>query len=89
VALRFDKDDIDFRPTLTKILQKASARRPNAQFEIVAVTPPGGNPASARRRADTILAIVQEELGLSPDRLLKTALSSPSATTDEVHIYAR
>jgi len=95
VVIRFDRQNVQYEQALYDAVSRALERRPNAAFDLVAVTPGGGTPAevalnsnSARRNAESVLRTLTN-MGLPPDRVSLAATTSPTATTTEVHLYVR
>lgn len=88
VVIRFDKPDVAYEPQLYQALSRALERRPDAVFDLVAVSPQGGNPSAARRNADTVFASMTN-MGLPAERVAMAAMPSASAKTPEVHIYVQ
>jgi hypothetical protein len=88
VVIRFDKPDVAFEPQLYQALSRALERRPDAVFDLVAVSPQGGNPSAARRNADAVFASMTN-MGLPADRVAMAAMPSDAAKTPEVHIYVQ
>jgi hypothetical protein len=95
VVIRFDRQNVQYEQALYDAVSRALERRPNAAFDLVAVTPGGGTPAevalnsnSARRNAESVLRTLTN-MGLPPERVSLAATTSPTATTTEVHLYVR
>lgn len=88
VIIRFDKPDVAYEPALYQALSRALERRPDAVFDLVAVSPQGSSPASARQNAESVFQSMTN-MGLPADRVAMAAMGSTSATTPEVHIYVR
>ena len=86
VVIRFDKPDVAYEPALYQALSRALERRPDAVFDLVAVSPEGGNPSAARADADAVFASMTN-MGLPAERVAMAAMGSSKATTPEVHIY--
>jgi hypothetical protein len=86
VVIRFDKPDVAYEPALYQALSKALERRPDATFDLVAVSPKEGNPAAARRDADAVFKSMTN-MGLPAERVAMATMGSASANTPEVHIY--
>jgi hypothetical protein len=86
VVIRFDKADVAYEPALYQALSRALERRPDAVFDLVAVSPDGGNPAAARADADAVFQSMTN-MGLPAERVAMAAMGSSKATTPEVHIY--
>jgi hypothetical protein len=94
-VIRFDEPNVNFEPALFTVVNAALERRPNAGFDLVAVTPAVGDPAKvaletnrARRNAELVLRSLVN-MGLQPDRMSLAATSSPDAQVNEVHLYVR
>jgi hypothetical protein len=88
VVIRFDKPDVAYEPALYQALSRALERRPDAVFDLVAVTPPSGNSNAARRNADNVMRSMTS-MGLPSDRVIMASMSTPTAATPEVHVYVR
>ncbi len=95
VVIRFDRIDVDYEQPLFTALNEALTRRPQASFELVAVTPQQGTPAqvalnasASRRNAEDVLRTLSE-MGLPRDRVGVTSSSSAEALTSEVHVFVR
>jgi hypothetical protein len=88
VVIRFDKADVAYEPALYQALSRALERRPDAVFDLVAVSPANGNTAVARRNADGVMRSMTS-MGLPSDRVIMASMSNPSAATPEVHVYVR
>lgn len=88
VVIKFDKADVAYEPQLYQALSRALERRPDAVFDLVAVSPQADTTDSAKQRADSVLKSMTG-MGLPADRVAETAISSPSATTPEVHVYVQ
>ncbi len=95
VVIRFDRDSVQYQQALYNAVGRVLERRPNAAFDLVAVSPTAGGPAraalnanKARRHAEDVLrALVQ--MGLPPARVAVSAKSESSASANEVHLYLR
>lgn len=95
VVIRFDRPDVQYQQPLYQAVSQALARRPNADFDLVAVAPSGGGTAEvalnsnmAQRDADQVLRSLIS-MGLSPDRVSMSSATSPNAQVNEVHLYVR
>ena len=95
VVIRFDRDNPDYEQALFAAVSAALDRRPNAGFDLVAVAPSAGtaaqvslNSSAARRSADKVLRSLTS-MGLSPDRVSLSTMTSPNAQTNEVQLYVR
>jgi len=95
VVIRFDTESVDYESALFSAVSAALDRRPNAAFDVVAVTPAAGTQAqiavnanAARRNADAVLRSLAS-MGLPADRVSVTSVTSPVAQVNEVHIFVR
>jgi hypothetical protein len=95
VVIRFDRPNVQYEQALYEAISTALERRPNAAFDLVAVAPAGGTPAqvalnsnNARRNAESVLRTLTN-MGLPAERVSLAATTSPSAQTNEVHLYVR
>ena len=88
VVIRFDKADVAYEPALYQALSRALERRPDAVFDLVAVSPSGGNTNAARRNAENVMRSMTN-MGLPSEQVIMASMNNPSATTAEVHIYVR
>jgi hypothetical protein len=95
VVIRFDRDNPDYEQALFAAVSATLDRRPNAGFDLVAVAPSAGTPAqvslnssNARRSADKVLRSLTS-MGLSPDRVSLSTMTSPNAQSNEVQLYVR
>lgn len=95
VVIRFDRSDVNYEQALYTAVSRALERRPNAVFDLVAVTPKPGTPSqaalgatSARRNAEKVRRSLTN-MGLPQNRVNLSAMTSADAKTSEVHIYVR
>ncbi len=92
VVIRFDRQDVAYEPALYQAVSRALERRPDAIFDLVAVSPGSGSQnlssGSARRNAEQVLQSLSG-MGLPSDRVMLSAMASPTAQSAEVHIYVR
>ncbi len=95
VVIRFDRADVPYQQALYNAVSRALERRPQAAFELVAVTPSQGTPADnalnaskAKRHADDVLRTLTE-MGLPANRVNLSSTTSAEAATNEVHIYVQ
>lgn len=86
VVIRFDKPDVAYEPALYQALSRALERRPDATFDLVAVSPNEAGQATARREADNVFKSMTS-MGLPAERVAMAAMAQASAQTPEVHIY--
>ncbi len=95
VVIRFDRPDPPYERALYTAVSQVIEQRADAQFELVAVTPNQGTPAEvalnstkAKRNAETVLRSLAD-MGLPAGRVSLQATTSPTVSTNEVHIYVR
>ena len=92
VVIRFDRPNVDYNPVLYSAVSAALERRPNAAFDVVAVSPGGQqsrpNSARGRRYAEQVVRSLAN-MGLPLDRVGLAATASPNIAVDEVHVYVR
>jgi hypothetical protein len=86
VVIRFDRPDVAYEPALYQALSRALERRPDATFDLVAVSPNEAGQAAARREADNVFKSMTS-MGLPAERVAMAAMAQASAQTPEVHIY--
>jgi len=95
VVIRFDRPDVPYQQALYTAVSKALERRPQAQFDLVAVAASQGsagqtaiNQTQSRRNAERVLRTLTD-MGLPPDRVNLSATTSAQLATNEVHLYVR
>jgi hypothetical protein len=95
VVIRFDRPNVSYEQALYSALSGALNRRPGATFDLVAVAPQSGSPAEvtsaqnrSKRDAERVLRSMSE-MGLPMDRVRLSAMTSPAAQSNEVHVYVR
>jgi hypothetical protein len=95
VVIRFDRTDVPYQQALYTAVSKALERRPQAQFDLVAVAASQGNAGQAainqsqsRRNAERVLRTLTD-MGLPADRVSLSATTSTQVVTNEVHLYVR
>ena len=95
VVIRFDRPNPAYEQALYTAVSRAMQRRPNAMFDLVAVSPSHGSEAqmalasvNAKRQAETVLRSLTE-MGLPPDRVTMSSQRSAEAQTNEVQLYVR
>jgi hypothetical protein len=95
VVLRFDRPNADYGDTLYTALSGALARRPAANFDLVAVAPPAANASEVASNADASKRNLEKvmrsiaDMGMPPDRLTLSATTSADVSSSEVRIYVR
>jgi hypothetical protein len=95
VVIRFDRPNVTYEQALYTAVSRALERRPEATFDLVAVTPNRGTSGeaavastSSRRNAESVLRSLSE-MGLPLDRVRLSATTSTVAAANEVHVYVR
>lgn len=95
VVIRFDRPKVEYEQALYSALSKTLERRPDASFDLVAVSAQKGSPAeaainanAARKNAEAVMRSLNS-MGLPADRVTLSAATSPTASTNEVHLYVR
>jgi hypothetical protein len=95
VVIRFDSADVAYEEALYGAVSTALERRPDARFELVAVTPLSGGPSdvaanagNAKRNAERVMRSLID-MGLPADRLILASATSDTARTNEVQVYVR
>jgi len=95
IVIRFDRPDVPYQQALYNAISRALERRPNAQFDLVAVAPSGGgtarvalNSSKVRRLAEGVLRSLVE-MGLPPSRISVSSQTSEAAKSNEAHVYLR
>jgi hypothetical protein len=85
VVIRFEEPDPDFDAALYEAVSAALKRRPDAAFDLVAVT---RDPDAAQRNLRRVLQSLRE-MGMPAERLTLSAAAAADNTTSEVWIYLR
>jgi uncharacterized lipoprotein NlpE involved in copper resistance len=95
VVIRFDRSDVKFEQALYQATSAALVRRPNAAFDLVAVSSAIGTPAQvalnsdiARTNADKVMRSLLN-MGLPADRISTGQVTDPNIQNNEVHLYVR
>ncbi len=95
VVIRFSNPNVQYDQALFSAVNRALERRPNAAFDLVAVSPGIGNPSQvalatnkSRRNAEGVLRSLTN-MGLPSDRMSLSATTNPNAQVSEVHVYVR
>jgi hypothetical protein len=95
VVIRFDRANVDYEQAVYMATSEALQRFPNVGFEVVAVSPQGGNPAQASLASSDAennaqnVARSMAQMGVPGSRLKMSATRSPMARSPEVHIFLR
>ena len=90
VVIRFDQPNVDYEAIVRNAVSDALARRPEAVFDLVGLTPAstvaaGGSTQSAAYVSRVFSTLIR--MGIPAEKLSLSATSSSQITVDEVHIY--
>lgn len=95
VVIRFDRPKVEYEQALYSAVSQALEARPDASFDLVAVSAAGEsagraaiNSTQVRKNAESVLRSLNS-MGLPADRVTLSAASNPEATTNEVRLYVR
>ncbi len=95
VVIRFDRPDIPYQQALYNAVSRALERKPDASFDLVAVTPKRGsaaqtalNSTQTKRNAEAVLRTLAD-MGLPGNRVKLSATTSPDVEANEVQIFVR
>lgn len=95
VVVRFDRPNVDYQQVLYAALNQALQSRPNANFQVVAVSPTRGNAASvqmaqttARRHAQDVMRSMTD-MGVPASRMNVASSTDPAAAASEVRVFIR
>jgi hypothetical protein len=95
VVIRFDRANVEYEQALYTAVSRALQRRPQAGFDLIAVTSGKGTPAQvtingnkAKRNAEKVLRSLSG-MGLPLDRVRLSATTQNTAESNEVHLYVR
>jgi len=95
VMIRFDRPNVEYRQAVYQAVSQALQRRSDARFELVALSPEGGDPASSASAANAARTSAEDvkrtlvTLGLPANRLSVSTSRSPDVVGPEVHIFVR
>jgi len=95
VVIRFDHPGVDYQQILYAALNQALQSRPNAGFEVVAVSPTKGNAASVQIAQTTAKRYAQEvmrsmtDMGVPAARMGVASSTDPGAAGSEVRVFFR
>ncbi len=95
VVIRFDHPGVDYQQILYAALNQALQSRPNAGFEVVAVSPTRGNAASVQIAQTTAKRYAQEvmrsmtDMGVPATRMGVASSTDPGAAGSEVRVFVR
>lgn len=95
VVIRFDRASVAYEQALYSAVSRALERRPDAFFDVVAISPQSSNRGRAaldtnavRRNAQQVLRSLTN-MGLPANRVALSAGSAPDAQTNEVRVFVR
>jgi len=95
VVIRFDQPNVEYEQAVYMAINQGLEKFPDAQFDLVAVSPSSGNPAqvalaatAAKKNAEAVLRTLTQ-IGVPMERINLSAANSRSASSSEVHIYIR
>ena len=95
VVIRFDRQNVAYKQALYNAVSRAVDRKPDAAFDLVAVSPKVGSPSArvlnttaAKRNAEGVLRTLTD-MGLPASRVNLTATNSATARANEVRVYVR
>lgn len=95
VVIRFDRPNVQYEQPLYSAVSRALERRPDAFFDVVAVSPQSGNAGraaldtnAARRNAQGVMRALTD-MGLPTSRVALSATTAADAQTNEVRIFVR
>ena len=95
VVIRFDRQNVAYKQALYNAVSRAVERKPDAVFDLVAVSPKVGSPSArilnttaAKRNSEGVLRTLTD-MGLPSSRVNLTATNSATAQVSEVRVYVR
>ena len=95
VVIRFDHPDVEYQQILYAALNQALQSRPNAGFEVVAVSPSRGTAASVQIAQTTSARYAQQvmrsmtDMGVPAARMGVASATDPGAASSEVRVFLR
>lgn len=95
VIIRFDRPDVPYQQVLYTAVKRALERRPDATFDLVAVSPTSDDDRQLKTATDRAERDAQDVLrtlssmGLSPERVRLSAMTSSEVATNQVQIFVR
>ena len=95
VVIRFDRPSVNYQQALYTAVSRALERRPDASFDLVAVSPSGGSTAQAaldtgkawKNAQDVLRALT--DMGLPPSRVTLSAITAADTSSNEVRLFIR
>jgi hypothetical protein len=94
VVIRFARPDVEYEQALYLAVSEALARKPDADFDVVAVAPRkvvAKSPLAAnesQKNADAVMRALAN-MGLPAERMTLSATTSDAVDSNEVHLYVR
>lgn len=95
VVIRFDRPNVPYERALYTAVSRALDRKPDATFQLVAVSPQTGTPArtalnktAVKRNAEGVLRALAD-MGLPGHKISLSATTSNDAENNEVRIFVR
>ena len=95
VVIRFDRPNVPYQRALYTAVSRALDRKPDATFQLVAVSPQSGTPArtalnktAAKRNAEGVLRALAD-MGLPGHKISLSSKTSAEAENNEVRIFVR
>ena len=95
VVIRFDRPNVPYQQALYTAVSKTLQVRPEASFDLVAVTPNRGSASEHAMAQSTVKKHTNRvlksllDMGLPASRISLSATSSNTSASNEVHIYIR
>lgn len=93
VVIRFERPDVEYEQAVYAAIGQALEKYPQAAFELVSISPAGGNPAQAslagldaRKHGEAVLRTLTQ-MGLPSERIRLSESKSDSVRNGEVHIF--
>ncbi len=89
MTIRFDREKVAYEQLLYRAVKAALDKRPNTDFELVAVAPAkAGNTAEAVKKAEAVRETLLS-MGLPEDRVFVSKTTSAAAKTAEVQLFLK
>lgn len=95
VVIRFDRPNVSYEQALYTAVSRALERRPEAAFDLVAVSPNAGSAAQAalntdasKRNAENVMRSLTN-MGLPADRVSLSSTTSRTVQSNEVQLFVR
>lgn len=95
VVIRFDRPNVPYERALYTAVSRALDRKPDATFQLVAVSPQSGSPArtalnktAAKKNAEGVLRALAD-MGLPGHKVSLSSVTSADADNNEVRIFVR